>query len=91
MQAIFSQEYLLYFKEKWRGTAGKDLLFGHIDGFQIDPSISLFDFLCNGEKNYCRFYGGKFQVNSIPTDLQGKNRGDWIYAVSFAAFRAWAS
>ena len=37
MQAIFSQEYLLYFKEKWRGTAGKDLLFGHIDGFQIDP------------------------------------------------------
>ena len=37
-QAIFSQEYLLYFKGKWCSTAEKDLLFGRIDDFQIDPN-----------------------------------------------------
>ena len=37
-QAIFSQEYLLYFKEKWCNTAEKDPLFGLVDGFQIDPN-----------------------------------------------------
>ncbi len=35
----FSQEYLLYFKEKWCRTAGKAPLFGHVDGFQIVPRL----------------------------------------------------
>ena len=38
VQAIFSQEYLVYFKEKWCRTAGKDPPLGHVDGFQIGPS-----------------------------------------------------
>ena len=27
----------MYCKEKWRTAGGKDPLFGHVDGFQIDP------------------------------------------------------
>ena len=38
-QAIFPQEYFVYCKEKWRTAGGKDPLFGHVDGFQIDPKI----------------------------------------------------
>ena len=29
----------MYCKEKWRTAGGKDPLFGHVDGFQIDPKI----------------------------------------------------
>ena len=36
-EAIFPQEYFVYCKEKWRTADGKDPLFGHVDGFQIDP------------------------------------------------------
>jgi len=32
-QAIFSQEYFVYCKEKWRGTAEKDPSFGHVVHF----------------------------------------------------------
>ena len=28
----------MYCKEKWRTAGGKDPLFGHVDGFQIDPN-----------------------------------------------------
>ena len=28
----------MYCKEKWRTAGGKGLLFGHVDGFQIDPN-----------------------------------------------------
>ena len=38
MQAIFSQEYPAYCKEKWCRTAEKGPLFGRVDGFQIDPN-----------------------------------------------------
>ncbi len=34
----FFQEYLLYLKEKWGRTAGKESLCRHADGFQIDPN-----------------------------------------------------
>ena len=30
----------MYCKEKWRTAGGKDPLFGHVDGFQIDPNWS---------------------------------------------------
>ena len=43
-EAIFSQEYFVYCKEKWRTAGGKDPLFGHVDGFQIDPKIFSKDF-----------------------------------------------
>lgn len=33
----FFQEYWLYFKEKWCGTAEKYPLFGRVDRFQIGP------------------------------------------------------
>jgi hypothetical protein len=36
----------VYCKEKWRTAGGKDLLFGHVDGFQIDPKILKKDFNC---------------------------------------------
>ncbi|MEE1455739.1 MAG: hypothetical protein UF383_00955, partial [Oscillospiraceae bacterium] len=31
------QEYFVYYKGKWCTAGGKDPLFGHVDGFQIDP------------------------------------------------------
>ena len=34
----------MYCKEKWRTAGGKDPLFGHVDGFQIDPKILKKDF-----------------------------------------------
>ena len=37
-EAIFPQEYFVYYKGKWCTAGGKDLLFGHVDGFQIDPN-----------------------------------------------------
>ena len=36
-EVIFSREYFVYCKEKWRTAGGKDPLFGRVDGFQIDP------------------------------------------------------
>ena len=36
-EAIFPQEYFVYYKGKWCTAGGKDPLFGHVDGFQIDP------------------------------------------------------
>ena len=42
-EAIFPQEYFVYYKGKWCTAGGKGPLFGHVDGFQIDPkSISIF-------------------------------------------------
>ena len=41
MQAIFPQEYLLYFKGKWCRRAGKDPLFGRVGCFQICPKLLL--------------------------------------------------
>ena len=29
----------MYYKGKWCTAGGKDPLFGHVDGFQIDPKI----------------------------------------------------
>jgi len=37
-EAIFPQEYFVYYKGKWCTAGGKDPLFGHVDGFQIDPN-----------------------------------------------------
>ena len=37
-EVIFPQEYLLYFKGKWRGAGQKDPLIGRVDGFQIGPN-----------------------------------------------------
>ena len=31
----------MYYKGKWCTAGGKDPLFGHVDGFQIDPKNSL--------------------------------------------------
>ena len=31
----------MYYKGKWCTAGGKDPLFGHVDGFQIDPKKSL--------------------------------------------------
>ena len=36
-EAIFPQEYFVYYKGKWCTAGGKDPLFGHVDGFQIGP------------------------------------------------------
>ena len=38
-EAIFPQEYFVYYKGKWCTAGGKDPLFGHVDGFQIGPNI----------------------------------------------------
>ena len=36
----------MYYKGKWCTASGKDPLFGHVDGFQIDPNLpQLFLFL----------------------------------------------
>ena len=43
-EAIFPQEYFVYYKGKWCTAGGKDPLFGHVDGFQIDPKIFFKDF-----------------------------------------------
>ena len=53
VQAIFSQEYLVYFKEKWCRTAGKDPPLGHVDGFQIGPSIAKNNCLVKRCKTLC--------------------------------------
>ena len=45
-EAIFPQEYFVYYKGKWCTAGGKDPLFGHVDGFQIDPKIFKKDFNC---------------------------------------------
>ena len=37
----FLQEYWMYFKKKWCGTAKKDLLPGRIDSFQTGPRLFL--------------------------------------------------
>ena len=37
-EAIFPQEYFVYYKGKWCTAGGKDPLFGHVDGFQIGPN-----------------------------------------------------
>ena len=31
----------MYYKGKWCTAGGKDPLFGHVDGFQIDPKAFL--------------------------------------------------
>ena len=36
----------MYYKGKWCTAGGKDPLFGHVDGFQIDPKIFKKDFNC---------------------------------------------
>ena len=38
-EAIFPQEYFVYYKGKWCTAGGKDPLFGHVDGFQIGPKL----------------------------------------------------
>ena len=43
-EAIFLREYFVYYKGKWCTAGGKDPLFGHVDGFQIDPKIFKKDF-----------------------------------------------
>mgnify|MGYP001663730275 FL=1 len=30
----------MYYKGKWCTAGGKDPLFGHVDGFQIDPNYN---------------------------------------------------
>ncbi|MEE0381988.1 MAG: hypothetical protein UDN35_06365, partial [Oscillospiraceae bacterium] len=45
-EAIFPQEYFVYYKGKWCTAGGKDPLFGHVDGFQIGPKIIKKDFNC---------------------------------------------
>ena len=39
-EAIFPQEYFVYYKGKWCTAGGKDPLFGHVDGFQIGPNTA---------------------------------------------------
>ena len=51
----------MYCKEKWRTAGGKDPLFGHVDGFQIDPK----DLFCLNRAQgaefrhivHCKVYG----------------------------------
>ena len=52
-EAIFPQEYFVYCKGKWRTAGGKDPLFGHVDGFQIDPKASP----CLGRFSAVQFFG----------------------------------
>ena len=65
-EAIFPQEYFVYYKGKWCTAGGKDPLFGHVDGFQIDPKIFKKDFNCpKGMKFiwdlFCDFFPYKSQ------------------------------
>jgi len=39
-EAIFPQEYSLYFKGKWRSTGQKEPLIGRFDSFQIHSNNS---------------------------------------------------
>ncbi len=39
-EAIFPQEYFVYYKGKWCTAGGKGPLFGHVDGFQIGPNTA---------------------------------------------------
>ena len=41
MQAIFPQEYLLYFKGKWGSTGQKEPLLGRFGSFQIHPKYMI--------------------------------------------------
>ena len=50
-EAIFPQEYFVYYKGKWCTAGGKDPLFGRVDGFQIDPKRSTFFRLPSAKKN----------------------------------------
>ena len=34
----------MYYKGKWCTAGGKDPLFGHVDGFQIDPNKMISSF-----------------------------------------------
>ena len=56
-QAIFPQEYWLYFKEKWSGTAEKEPLFGRVDSFQIGPRRIV--------ANFRPFVKKKFRCNFV--------------------------
>ena len=42
MCKLFFAGSLVYLKEKWCRTAGKDPLLGHVDDFQIDPKKTPF-------------------------------------------------
>ncbi len=42
----------MYYKGKWCTAGGKDPLFGHVDGFQIDPKIFKKGFNCPKGKEF---------------------------------------
>ena len=80
-EAIFPQEYFVYYKGKWCTAGGKDPLFGHVDGFQIDPKIFKKDFNCpKGMKFiwdlFCDFFPYKSQNRqrhqAMPSWLKSK-------------------
>ena len=49
----------MYCKEKWRTAGGKDPLFGHVDGFRIDPKYS-------GEENsFVKEYIAQLKSESV--------------------------
>ena len=49
----------MYCKEKWRTAGGKGPLFGHVDGFQIDPKYS-------GEENsFVKKYIAQLKSESV--------------------------
>ena len=52
-EAIFPQEYFVYYKGKWCTAGGKDPLFGLVDGFQIGPKASP----CLGRFSAVQFFG----------------------------------
>ena len=54
-EAIFSQEYFVYCKEKWRTAGEKGPLFGRVDGFQIDPRASLDNYIRNDDRKIVIF------------------------------------
>ena len=54
----------MYYKGKWCTAGGKDPLFGHVDGFQIDPNQS---FLWN----LLRTAAADFSFFILPIDKVG--------------------
>ena len=49
----------MYYKGKWCTAGGKDPLFGHVDGFQIDPKLFP-GVLLSG---FLAFLSGKLDMN----------------------------
>ena len=64
MKPFFPQEYFVYYKGKWCTAGGKDPLFGHVDGSQIDPSKMISSFYLS-RSTADRLGGGKKCIDFV--------------------------